>query len=43
MDTPFYDPLWQTFSAEKYLYATHDFDNRKKFVPEMYKPKDESD
>ena len=25
VDIPFYDPLWQTFSAERYLYATHDF------------------
>ena len=37
MDVPFYDPLWQTFSAERYLYATHDFEQRSDFVPEMYK------
>ena len=40
MDSPFYDPLWQTYSAERYLYATHDFAQRSQFVPEMYKPTD---
>ena len=44
---PFYDPLWQLDSPEKYLYVLHKFALENKMrgypIPRMYLPRDESD